>query len=173
MGDADFAAGDGRADGVGIGLAVALQGRQPRQFGRAPDLLQIDPEPAEKAIGVGAERGAPSVSPARAAQPELVAHRPVYQDFPDHQAKTLHQRRPFARAVGDLDPLGEAAEGFECPALQPTRIGGANPQLGQHVLPDPRRRQCHGRPQFAQIALDGFGAFRAIAGKADEQGQHQ
>ena len=75
------------ADRVGIGLGVGLAGDQRRRLGGAVDLLQVDAERAEEAVGVGTERRAAGVAPARLAQAELVAHRAVDQDLAQREAQ--------------------------------------------------------------------------------------
>src|SRR5581483_5903812 len=54
--DAHLRARHGAADGVGVGLVVALQRDEPARLGGAVDLLEVDAERAEEAERVGAER---------------------------------------------------------------------------------------------------------------------
>ena len=58
---AQIGAGEHPADRVGIDLAVGLHRAQPGQLGGAVDLLEVDPERAEKAERVGAERRAAGI----------------------------------------------------------------------------------------------------------------
>ena len=62
------------------------------QLGGAVDLLQVDPDRAEEAERVGAERRAAGIDEPGAAQPELIAQRRVDQHFADRPLQP--QARP-------------------------------------------------------------------------------
>ncbi len=98
--DLDLDARDRPADRVGIGLGIGLAGDQRRRLGGAVDLLQVDAEGAEEAVGVGSERRAAGVAPARLAEAELVAHRAVDQQLAQREARAIGERQ--ALAVGPL-----------------------------------------------------------------------
>ena len=70
-------------DGIGVDFAIGLHRAQSRQLGSAVDLLQIDPDGAEEAERVGAERRAAGIDEPCAPQPELVAQRAVDEDLAD------------------------------------------------------------------------------------------
>src|SRR6185503_19805787 len=82
LGDAYLDAGARRADRIGVGGAVGLHRDEGAHFGGAVDLLQVHAESAEETEGVGAERRAAGQAPARAAQADLVAHRPAGKGLP-------------------------------------------------------------------------------------------
>src|ERR1700730_8922840 len=77
--DPDADAGASPADRIGIGLGIRLQRSHAAQLGRAVDLLQVDAEGAEETKLVGSERRPAGISPAHAAQSQLIANRPIDQ----------------------------------------------------------------------------------------------
>ena len=160
--------GHGAADRVGIGLGVGLAGDQRRRLGGAVDLLEVDAERAEEAEGVGPERRAAGVAPARVAQAELVAHRAVDEE--------LAQRVGRAASASDSGlPSVRLAARSARPAprkySKTRRLSGeASPPLTcigrQHVLPDARRRQHGVGAELAQVALHRLRALRAVGGSS-------
>ena len=141
LGDPHLGTRDYPADGLGVGLAVGLQGGEPGELGGAVDLLEVDAERAKEAEGVGPERRAAGIDPARAPQAELVAHRAVDQDLAERAGPAGRSATGLPSRMA-LRPLGQPAEILEQPALERGRIGRPDLHLGQHVLPDPRRRQA-------------------------------
>ena len=79
VGDPHLDAREDAPDGLGIDLAVGLRRAHAGQLGGAVDLLQVDPDRAEEAERVGAERRAAGIDEPGAAQPELIAQRRVDQ----------------------------------------------------------------------------------------------
>jgi len=142
------------------------------KLGRAPYLLYVDPERAEEFEGIGPQRRAASIDPARSAQTQLVADRPIHEYLAEGQTEPDEGRWFLNLTFVPRGLLGERSEELEYLALERRRIRRPHPQLGQHVLPDPRRRQRDRRAELTQVALYRIGSFRTIAGEADEQGQH-
>ena len=162
------------ADRVGIDLAVRLHRAEPGQLGGAVDLLQVDPDRAEEAERVGAERRAAGIDPAGAAQPELVAQRPVDQDLAERAQQPRARRHRLALGVAQFCARSATPRKIvEELALQPARIGRADHDRGQRVLPEARRRQRDRRAELAQVALHRLRLFREVAGEADQQMQRQ
>ena len=145
----------------------------PDNFGGAVDLLQIDPDRAEEANDVGAERSAAGIDEAGAPQTELVAQRAINQHLADRAQQPQAERHRPALGVAQLNALGDAAEEIEDMALQWGGVGRPDRDLGQRVLPVARRRQGDGRAQLAQVALQGLGLFREVDRKADPHMERQ
>src|SRR6202035_3174108 len=117
LGDAGFHAGEHAADRFGIDFGVGLHRAQTGQFGRAVHLLQIHSEETEETENIDAERRAPGIDDAGAAQPELVAHRAVDEELADpaQQPQPNRYRPPLRDA--ELRPLGHPPEKIEDAAL--------------------------------------------------------
>src|SRR6266404_5019107 len=86
-GDAQLDAGQDPADGIGVRFAVRLQRSETGELSGAPHLLYVDADRAKKPIGIATERRAAGVEPAGAAEPQLIAQRPVNQDLAKGQTK--------------------------------------------------------------------------------------
>src|SRR5262249_25683295 len=159
-------AGAHAPDRVGIRLPVRLHRREPGQLGRTVYLLEVDAEGAKEPIGIDAEWRTAGIGPARATQTELIAHRPVDEDFAQREAEPGRERDRLAVVTGELRALGEIAEELEQAALERRSVGGAELDRAEQVFPDARRRQEGGGAELAQITLHGLDVFRAIAGEA-------
>src|SRR5207248_5716850 len=124
FGDPCVHAAEHASDGFRVDLRVGLHRAQPRQFGGAVYLLQIDAEGAEEPEDIDAERCAPGVDDAGAAQPELVAHRTIDEELADPAPQTQPGRYRPALTDTQLRPFGNSAEKIKDAPLCRGRIGG-------------------------------------------------
>src|SRR5207249_7364386 len=92
-------------DRIGIDLAVGLRRAYAGQFGRAVDLLQIDPDRPEEADRISAERRAAGINETRAAQAHLVAQRAVDHDLADPAPQPQQERQRAIVGAALLDPI--------------------------------------------------------------------
>src|ERR1700724_4549253 len=168
-GDAQLDAGQDPADGIGVGLAVRLQGSETGELGGAPHLLYVDADRAKKPIGIGTERRASGVEPAGAAETQLIAQRSVNQDLAKRQTEPCRWWKRFSLAFAQLRPLGKPLKEVEHLALERRRIGGPDPHRAEHAFPDPRRREPDRRAELAQGALHRLLPLRAVAGEAHKE----
>jgi len=144
-----------------------LHRAQPGQLGRTVHLLQVDADRAKEAEHIDAKRCAAGIDDASAAQSELIAHRAVDKEFAETAQKTRPERdRPPLRDA-ELRPLRHLPEELEDAALCRAGIRGAHHDLGQRVLPLPRRRQRDRRPDLAHIAAQRLRLFREVDGEPD------
>ena len=164
---------DARARPTGrrrIGLGVGLQRDQPGELGGAVHLLEVHADRAEEAEGVGAQRRAAGVGPARAQQAELVPHRAVDEELAErgHAGEGRAGRTcPRARRISARSAA--AHERSNTQRLSRRRIRGAHLHAGEHVLPDAGRGQHRGGPELAQVALHRLRALRAVHREPDHQ----
>src|ERR1700730_6004112 len=171
-GDAQLDAGENPADGIGVRFAIGLQGSETGELGGTPDLLYVDADRAKEPIGVGAERCAAGVEPAGTAEAQLIAQRRVNQDLAKCQPKPRRRRKLFSLAFEPLRPLGKTLKEVEHPAFEGRRIGRPDAYRAEHALPDSRRREPDRRAELAQVALHALGPLRAVAGKSDQEIEH-
>ena len=127
------------------------------------------PNERKKRNASAPERRAARQAPARVAQAELVAHRAVDEELAQPVGEPRGGRDRLAILHQQLAPLGDAAEILVHAPLEPGGVGRLDLEVGQHVLPDARRREQRAGTQLAQVALHGLRAFRAVAGGAHHQ----
>src|SRR5207245_10805457 len=105
-------------DGFRVDLALGLRRTDTGQFCGAVDLLQIDPDRAEKANDFRAERSAAGIDKPSPPEPELVAQRTVNQHLANGAQEAQTERQRLALRRGKLGALGDAAEEIENAALE-------------------------------------------------------
>ncbi len=135
-------------------------------LGGAVDLLEVDAEGAEEAEGVGTERRAAGVAPARVAQAKLVAHRTVDEDLAEPVAE------PVMAGMGLPSVLSSSRRSASARKYSYTRRFSGEASAARTCRPVSMFSQMRGgarnmcRPQLAQVALHRLRALRAIAGRA-------
>src|SRR5262249_45576813 len=100
--DLDFDTRARPARAVGVRLVVRLERRQSRELSGTVDLLEVDTQRAEKTKCVHPEWPPARVTPARAAQPELIAHRPVHQRLAKRAGEPQARRHWLTFTAQDL-----------------------------------------------------------------------
>src|SRR6202023_1517259 len=134
LGDADFAALDRLAGGVGLYRPSPLDAQKHRALGHAIELLQIDPDRAIKSEEVGSDRLACGIGEADAAEAQRILERPVDQQVAEPIEHPLDQRHATPVKYCRPDLLGEVQEKMKEPALRPAGILHADHDLRQDAL---------------------------------------
>ena len=153
--------GRGRADGVGAHGAVGLRGHEQEGFGLPVELLQIEADRAIEGEEIGADRFARGIGDADAGEAERVLQRRVDQEF----AEGIGEPRAATARVSPLaifSPQRPAtsmkrrySQRLSAPASSMricTRVSSASNTRGG--------AKWIGRPDLAQVAGGGVGAFR-------------
>ena len=123
-----------------------------------------------KKRNVSAPSGAPPLRHQRALRrPSWSRTGPYTSTSPSRHATLVPNGTGLPSPRQQLAPLGDSAEKLVHAALEPRRVGRLDLQAGQHVLPDAGRRKQRAGTQFAQVALYGLRAFRAVARRADHE----
>ena len=167
VGDLQLDPRGGRADGVGVDLAVGLGGDVDARLGLAVELLQVDAERAVEAEDVRPDRFPCGVGDARAREAEAVPERAVDEPVAESvvEPRAGGERMPVEDRLAV--PAGHADEVIEHGALEAAGVLHRHRDRRQEGLEHARRGEEVGRRDLATVhrhGVEALGAADAVAG---------